>query len=82
MVIDLSGDIMYHLNILDVSNVSNNDIHEIDYMCGIDMIIGVIHQCHMQAYIFRWLDAGAQYMYLQSIYNGDAAGLHLGIHMV
>ena len=41
------------------------------YMRGIDMIIGVIHQCHMQAYISKWLDAGLQY--LQCISNGNAS---------
>ena len=32
--------------------------HEIDYVCGIDVTIGVIQQCHMQTCISRWLDAG------------------------
>ena len=48
--------------------------HEIDHMCEIDVRIGVIHQCHMQTYISRWLDAGLRY--LQCISNGNASVLH------
>ena len=54
--------------------------HQINYLSGIGMAIGMIYEWHMQAYIYWWLDAGLRY--LQCISNGNAAVLHGAISIV